>query len=55
MEFLRNIAPFLLVGVMFFLMMKGGGCCGGHSGHSEKDPNEKNQIEDKNASRKSCH
>jgi len=51
MEFLRNIGPYLIVGLMFFLMMRmGGGCCGGHSKHSQE-----NQTEDKNAPKKSCH
>lgn len=45
MEILQNYGPFLLLGLALFLMMRKGGCCGGHS--------EKSQTDDKD--KKSCH
>lgn len=50
MELLQNYGPFLLLGLVLFLMMRKGGCCGGHGRHSEN-----NQTDDKNAPNKSCH
>ncbi|MHB1167470.1 MAG: hypothetical protein ACYC0N_02880 [Carboxydocellales bacterium] len=33
-EFLRNYGFLILFGIMMFFMMRRGGCCGGHSGHT---------------------
>jgi copper chaperone len=50
MELLQNYGPYLLIGIVMFLMIRKGGCCGGHGGHSDK-----NESDDKSAPKKSCH
>lgn len=50
MELIQSYGPYLLIGLMFLFMARGGGCCGGHGGHSDK-----NQTDDNNAPKKSCH
>ena len=32
---MENIIWFVLIGGMFFWMMRKGGCCGGHGGHED--------------------
>jgi len=50
MELILNYGPYLLIGIVFYLMMGKGGCCGGHGGHSAN-----NQTDDKNSPKKGCH
>lgn len=50
MEFLQNYGFYILIGIMFLFMMRGGGCCGGHGGDSDSSQNK-----DKDTPKKSCH
>lgn len=46
METIKSLLPILLFGaVMFLIMRRGGGCCGGHGSHNDNPHNEHRQRE----------
>jgi len=65
-EFLRNYGPWLFFGILMFIMMRRGGCCGGHAGHAghgrpgdrkehDKHHHAEPRRNDTQGIKKSCH
>lgn len=50
MQWVQTYLPYLLIAGVFIFMMKNGGCCGGHGGHSGQ-----NRQDGDNSNKKSCH
>lgn len=57
-DFLSNYGYWIFLGLMLFMMVRRGGCCGGHGSHNENDKQQEgngNGHNGKDGSAKSCH